>query len=94
MSVPQGAWQPAGLSQPYRPVQNQCGMFLAAEQGKLSARFLALDTLGAEVWEEEKELFDVATCMFALHYFFTDEHALEMLLHNVAINLREGGRGG
>lgn len=35
--------------------------------------------------------YDVATCMFALHYFFESEASAKTLLETVAANLRPGG---
>lgn len=35
--------------------------------------------------------FDVATCMFALHYFFKDRASVDGFLHNIADTLKVGG---
>ncbi|KDD75388.1 hypothetical protein H632_c707p0, partial [Helicosporidium sp. ATCC 50920] len=36
-------------------------------------------------------LFDAATCMFAIHYFFASEDSLKQFFRNVAANLKPGG---
>lgn len=46
--------------------------------------------LGLQEWKEPR-LYDVVSCMFALHYFFVSETALKRFLQNVSINLRTGG---
>lgn len=51
------------------------------------------DQLGVSEWREGQH-FDVVTCMFAIHYFFVSEHALDTFLHNVAINLKDGEKPG
>ena len=48
------------------------------------------DQLGQGEWREGAP-FDAVTCMFAIHYFFVSERALDTFLRNVATNLREGG---
>lgn len=35
--------------------------------------------------------FDVVSCMFAIHYFFTDRYAIDGFLRNIADNLKVGG---
>ncbi len=52
--------------------------------------FLDTPNLGLEEWKEPQQ-YDVVTCMFALHYFFVSEAALKQFLHNVSINLKDGG---
>ena len=47
------------------------------------------DQLGQAEWRESAP-FDAVTCMFAIHYFFVSERALDTFLRNVATNLREG----
>ena len=54
------------------------------------AEFADTPLLGIEDWREGR-VFDVVTCMFAIHYFFVAEKALKQFLHNVSINLKEGG---
>ncbi|MEW5310554.1 MAG: hypothetical protein WDW38_002342 [Sanguina aurantia] len=39
----------------------------------------------------EEQPYDVVTCMFAMHYFFINEAALDQFLRNVSINLKNGG---
>jgi len=41
------------------------------------------------VWREPR-LYDVVTCMFALHYFFVSEQTLHTFMSNVALNLKPG----
>eukprot|EP00891_Asterochloris_glomerata_P002639 jgi/Astpho2/2639/Aster-06989 len=48
-------------------------------------------TLGTAEHPNKTGLFDVVTCMFALHYFFADEQTLKTFLHNVSVNLKPGG---
>lgn len=38
----------------------------------------------------EDQPYDVVTCMFAMHYFFINEAALDQFLRNVSINLKNG----
>jgi hypothetical protein len=38
----------------------------------------------------ELDPFDVVTCMFAIHYFFTEEAVLATFLGNVAGSLKDG----
>ena len=47
-------------------------------------------TLGTAEHPNKTGLFDVVTCMFALHYFFADEQTLKTFLHNVSVNLKPG----
>jgi hypothetical protein len=53
------------------------------------AEFVDTDQLGQAEWREPQQ-FDAVTCMFAIHYFFVSERALDAFLHNVAINLKDG----
>lgn len=55
----------------------------------MEAEFEASDLLGLSLWKEPRQ-YDVVTCMFAIHYFFVTERALDTFLHNVAINLKDG----
>lgn len=52
--------------------------------------FADSSVLGIEEFRDGT-LYDVVTCMFALHYFFVSEKALRQFLYNVSINLKEGG---
>ncbi|EIE26052.1 hypothetical protein COCSUDRAFT_61044 [Coccomyxa subellipsoidea C-169] len=56
----------------------------------LEAEFVDSDQLGLSLWREPRQ-YDAVTCMFAIHYFFVTERALDTFLHNVAINLKDGG---
>lgn len=56
----------------------------------LEAEFEDTELLGLSLWKESQQ-FDAVTCMFAIHYFFVTERALDTFLHNVAINLKDGG---
>ncbi|KAL4457714.1 hypothetical protein ABPG75_012579 [Micractinium tetrahymenae] len=56
----------------------------------LDYQFVDSPSLGLEEWREPRQ-YDVVTCMFAIHYFFVSEAALKQFLHNVSINLKEGG---
>ncbi|CAL8470296.1 g9838 [Coccomyxa elongata] len=61
------------------------------QQGPLlEAEFVDSDQLGVSLWKEPQQ-YDAVTCMFAIHYFFVTEHALDTFLRNVAINLKDGG---
>ncbi|BDA44333.1 mRNA cap guanine-N7 methyltransferase [Coccomyxa sp. Obi] len=61
------------------------------QQGPLlEAEFVDSDQLGLSMWKEPQQ-YDAVTCMFAIHYFFVTERALDTFLHNVAINLKDGG---
>ena len=42
-------------------------------------------------FEFVKQKFDVISCQFAIHYFFTDKGTLENFVSNVDANLKEGG---
>jgi hypothetical protein len=55
----------------------------------LEAEFVDSDQLGLSLWKEPRQ-YDAVTCMFAIHYFFVTERALDNFLHNVAINLKDG----
>lgn len=55
----------------------------------LEAEFVDSDQLGVSLWKEPQQ-YDAVTCMFAIHYFFVTEHALDTFLRNVAINLKDG----
>lgn len=57
---------------------------------KLQADFEDTTALGLKEWKEPRQ-YDVVTCMFAIHYFFVAEKALRQFLHNVSINLKDGG---
>lgn len=59
-------------------------------QQQLDYAFVDSPALGVEEWKEA-EPYDAVTCMFAIHYFFVSEQALKQFLHNVSINLKEGG---
>lgn len=56
----------------------------------IQADFEDTPMLGQKQWREELQ-YDAITCMFAIHYFFESEKAIKTFLHNVSINLREGG---
>lgn len=60
-----------------------------SKQG-LVCEFNPSDSLGEHPLPPAKP-FDVVTCMFALHYFFVSEKALQMFLSNVAKSLKTGG---
>jgi len=49
------------------------------------------DHLGDAPLEDSEAPYDVATCMFGIHYFFEQREMLEQLLQNVAANLKPGG---
>ena len=55
----------------------------------LRAEFEDSDQLGQSEWREGTP-FDAITCMFAIHYFFVSERALDTFLGNVVANLKEG----
>jgi hypothetical protein len=55
----------------------------------LRAEFEDSDQLGQGEWREGVP-FDAVTCMFAIHYFFVSEQALDTFLHNVVLNLKDG----
>jgi mRNA (guanine-N7-)-methyltransferase len=57
---------------------------------ELAYEFVDSPQLGASEWREARQ-YDVVTCMFAIHYFFVTEQVLKQFLHNVSINLKEGG---
>ncbi|KAL4858009.1 mRNA cap guanine-N7 methyltransferase 1 [Chlorella vulgaris] len=57
---------------------------------ELRYEFVDSPKLGTEEWLEPAQ-YDVVTCMFAIHYFFVAEKALKQFLHNVSINLKDGG---
>ncbi|KAG1676935.1 hypothetical protein FOA52_014811 [Chlamydomonas sp. UWO 241] len=63
---------------------------MAYRNAKLFAEFEVCDALGTAEWTDGQE-YDVVTCMFAMHYFFEEEEALKVFLHNVALNLKPGG---
>lgn len=66
---------------------------LKAKRGsgsRLQAEFQHIDSLAAEHFEAPRH-FDVATCMFAMHYFFDKQEALKTLLGSIAANLKQGG---
>ena len=69
---------------------NAQATFSALQPGPfLEAEFVDSDQLGLSLWEEPQQ-YDAVTCMFAIHYFFVTERALDTFLHNVAVNLKEG----
>lgn len=57
---------------------------------ELDYSFVATPELGLSEWKEPAP-YDAVTCMFAAHYFFVSEAALKQFLHNVSINLVQGG---
>jgi hypothetical protein len=57
---------------------------------KLQAEFEQITTLSEQLHNEPRP-YDVATCMFAIHYFFDKEDSLNHLLETVAANLKPGG---
>jgi hypothetical protein len=59
---------------------------------RLQAEFQQIDSLAAEHFEAPRQ-FDVATCMFAMHYFFDKQEALKTLLGSIAANLKQGVLG-
>lgn len=59
---------------------------------RLQAEFQQIDSLAAEHFEAPRQ-FDVATCMFAMHYFFDKPEALKTLLGSIAANLKPGVLG-
>lgn len=65
-------------------------MLLSADC-QLQVEFQQTDRLGQEPHEEPRQ-FDVATCMFAIHYFFDKAETLKTLLATIASNLKPGGR--
>jgi mRNA (guanine-N7-)-methyltransferase len=56
-----------------------------------ACEFQATASLGTEDWIDEAGKYDVVTCMFAIHYFFVTEAALQQFFRNVAANLQDGG---
>ena len=48
-------------------------------------------TLKMHPWTCPHAPLDIATCMFALHYFFESEASARTFLHTVASNLKKGG---
>lgn len=56
----------------------------------LNYEFVSTPFLGAKEWRETEQ-YDVVTCMFAIHYFFENEKMLKQFMHNVSINLKQGG---
>lgn len=56
---------------------------------KLQAEFEQITTLSEQLHQEQRP-YDVATCMFAIHYFFDKEDSLNHLLETVAANLKPG----
>eukprot|EP00879_Flechtneria_rotunda_P004748 GHRR01005017.1.p1 GENE.GHRR01005017.1~~GHRR01005017.1.p1 ORF type:complete len:690 (+),score=302.69 GHRR01005017.1:350-2419(+) len=58
--------------------------------GHLQAHFQQTDQLGLSLLKEDRQ-YDVATCMFALHYFFEKEAVLKTFMETVAANIKPGG---
>ncbi len=56
---------------------------------KLQADFVHITTLSEEPLQEPRQ-YNVATCMFAIHYFFDKPQSLKTLLASVAANLTDG----
>ena len=56
----------------------------------MQADFFPYGSLGDKRLEWDRQ-FEVATCMFAIHYFFVREAAIKMFLTNVAAALQPGG---
>jgi mRNA (guanine-N7-)-methyltransferase len=52
--------------------------------------FAVSSTLATHAWEFGP-IYDVVTCMFALHYFCSSERVLEHILRNVSASLKRGG---
>lgn len=71
---------------PYVPCPMSCVLCPPDLQ---QADFAQIDTLGLQVHEEARQ-YDIATCMFAMHYFFDRKESLQCLLQTIAANLREG----
>lgn len=57
---------------------------------RLQADFQHITTLSEELLQEPRQ-YNVATCMFAIHYFFDKPESLKTLLQTVAANLTDGG---
>ena len=57
---------------------------------QMDAQFKHVDCLGTAVLPWDRQ-FDVATCMFAMHYFLVSEKSFRMLLRNASNALKEGG---
>lgn len=57
---------------------------------ELQCTFLHSTNLGKEVWTSSQK-YDMVTCMFALHYFFSSESTALTFLRTVAANVRPGG---
>jgi mRNA (guanine-N7-)-methyltransferase len=57
---------------------------------KLACDFEVCATFGTEAYDSMTK-YDCVTCMFALHFFFSDETTLDMFFRNVSMNLKEGG---
>lgn len=79
---------PAALSQ---EAARRCEEMVQSTPGcRMKCDFECTDQLGVREMREPRQ-YDVVGCMFALHYFFVTEAALHNLLHNVGVNLKEGG---
>lgn len=65
-------------------------MHPASTTTAMEADFAVSADLGESMYDGPGP-FDVATCMFALHYFFESESRLRMFLRTVAANLKPGG---
>lgn len=59
---------------------------------KFRAEFEPSAILGVRDWVDEPGApkYDVATCMFAIHYFFVTEQGLKQFMRNVSLNLKMG----
>lgn len=65
-----------------------CGVCLCAAL-RLQAQFAQTDSL-SDVLHTEDRQYDVATCMFAIHYFFDKLDSLQTLMQTIASNLKPG----
>lgn len=57
---------------------------------QLKASFAVSDALGTADLNDRDGPFDVVTCMFAIHYFFSSEKTAQQFLRNVSHNLLPG----
>lgn len=68
----------------------QCGCcWLCCTGLRLQADFQQIDTLGTQHYDAPRQ-FDVATCMFAIHYFFDQQDTIKTLMETIAANLKPG----
>ena len=67
-------------------------LLLADLKQRFRAEFEPSDILGVQDWVDEPGApqYDVATCMFAIHYFFVTEAGLKQFMRNVSLNLKTG----